>query len=68
MAYGQHEAGMLTQQCGFVQLRYRWRIEFGYKQQKIIFNLASSLTWHHRVTVDIISVVMDRYTGMSVWW
>jgi len=65
---GQHEAEMLTQQCGFLQLRYRWQIEFEYKQQKMILNLACSLTCHHRVTLDLVFAVADRYTGMPVWW
>lgn len=68
MTYGYHEAGILTQQCEFLQRRYRRQIEFGYKWQKRILNLACSLTSHHRVTVDIVFVVMDRCTGMHVWW
>lgn len=41
------KGGMLAEQCGFLLLKYRWQIEFGSKQLKMVLNLACSLPWHH---------------------
>lgn len=44
---GQQEGGMLAEQCWFLLPKYRWQIEFGSKQLKMVLSLACSFPWHH---------------------